>query len=76
LGVKVLIQDVESQLYLAHHSQWTDDPGEARDFGFSVNAHLSAAGSRLGNFQIIFYFPDLNCKIVIYRSEPRLQMAR
>jgi hypothetical protein len=74
--VKVLIQDVESQFYLAHQSRWTGDPREARDFGFSANAHLAAAGSRLGNFQIIFYFPDLDSKIVIYRSEPRLLAAR
>jgi len=74
--VKVLIQDLESQFYLAHQSQWTSDPGEARDFGFSANAHLTAAGSRLGNFQIIFYIPDLDSKIVIYRSEPRLHAAR
>ena len=74
--MKVLIQDFESQLYLAHQSQWTSDPGEARDYGFSANARLSAEGARMGSFQIVFYFPDLNCKIVIYRSQSQLLAAR
>ena len=63
--MKVLLQDDESRLFLAHSGQWTDCAHEARDFAFSLHARSVARNLNLKKFQVLFYFPDLDYKIVV-----------
>jgi hypothetical protein len=72
--MKVLILDADSQLYLAHQDRWTDRPQEAKDFAFTAHARAVAKGMNLRNFQILFYFADIDYRIVVCDStgEPNL----
>ena len=63
--MKVLIQDDATQLYVAHENKWTDSAREARDFTMSLHAHSVAQKLDLKKFRILFYFPDLDYKIVV-----------
>ena len=73
--MKVLIQDRDSQLFLAYNG-WTDDPKEAKDLGFTVHAHSVANRMSLRTFQILFYFPDIDYRVVVSDSESRLAEGR
>jgi hypothetical protein len=66
--MKVLIQDDETQLYAGHSGQWTDCAREARDFAMSVHARSVAMNLNLKKFRVLFYFPDLEYKIVVCES--------
>jgi hypothetical protein len=66
--MKVVIHDEESRLYLAHSGQWTDRAAEAKDFAFSIHARSVARTLNLKRFQVLFYFPDLDYKIVVCDS--------
>lgn len=66
--MKVLLQDEDTRLYLAHAGQWTDSAREARDFAFSLHARSVAHNLNLKRFQILFYFPELDYKIVVCDS--------
>ena len=68
LNMKVLLQDDETSLYLAHSGQWTNCAREARDFAFSLHARSVARNLNLKKFQVLFYFPDLDYKIVVCDS--------
>jgi len=63
--MKVVIHDEESRLYLAHAGQWTDRASDAKDFAFSIHARSVARNLNLKRFQVLFYFPDLDYKIVV-----------
>ncbi|HWF18726.1 MAG TPA: hypothetical protein VG754_05635, partial [Verrucomicrobiae bacterium] len=66
--MKVLLKDEETRLYLAHAGLWTDCAQDARDFAFSLHARAVARNLNLKRFQILFYFPDLDYKIVVCDS--------
>lgn len=66
--MKVLIQDFETQLYAGHSGQWTDSALDARDFAMSVHARSVAQNLNLKRFRVLFYFPDLDYKIVVCES--------
>ena len=66
--MRVVIQDEETRLYVAHQGQWTDAPVEAKDFAFSLHARSVARNLNLKRFQVLFYFPDLDYKIVVCDS--------
>ena len=66
--MKVLIQDDETQLYVAHEGRWTDCAKEARDFAMSLHARSVARNLNLKKFRVLFYFPDLDYKIVVSNS--------
>jgi hypothetical protein len=72
--MKVLILDAKSQLFLAHQNQWTDRPQEAKDLAFTAHARAVARGLDLRNFQVLFYFTDIDYRIVVCDSagEPNL----
>lgn len=67
-SMRVLLHDEDSRLYLAHAGQWTDTAREARDFAFSLHARSVAKDLNIKRFQILFYFPDLDYKIVVSDS--------
>jgi hypothetical protein len=67
--MKVIIQDDETGLLLAHQDGWTDDPCSARDFAFSVHAAAVARTLGLKKFQIFFFFADINYKISVFASQ-------
>ena len=67
--MKVLIQDADSQLYLGHQYQWFDAAQEARDFAFTAYARKVALGLRLRHFQIVFFIPATNQRIVVAEPE-------
>jgi hypothetical protein len=75
--MKVLIVDAESQLYLAHQNRWTDRAQEAKDFSFTTHARTVAKAMGLSRFQILFYFAEIDYRIVISdsTSEPKLAKA-
>jgi hypothetical protein len=66
--MKVVIHDEETRLYLAHSGQWTDSAVEAKDFAFSLHARSVARNLNLKRFKVLFYFPDLDYKIVVCDS--------
>ena len=66
--MKVLIQDDDTQLYVAHGGLWTDCAKEARDFAMSLHARSVALNLKLKKFRVLFYFPDLDYKIVVSDS--------
>ena len=74
--MKVLILETESQLYLAHRGEWTYDPFVARDFSFTVHARTVAQGMQLKSFQIVFFFPEINYRIVVQDSEGEARAGR
>ena len=63
--MKVLVQDDETQLYVAHEGRWTDCAREARDFAMSLHARTVAQRLNLKRFRVLFYFPDIDYKIVV-----------
>ena len=63
--MKVVIQNEETRLFLAPQGQWTDSAQEAKDFAFSLHARAVARNLNLKRFQVLFYFPDLDYKIVV-----------
>jgi hypothetical protein len=68
--MKVLIQDLKTELYLAYQGGWTDQPRDAKDMAFTVHALQVAKNLALKNFQVLFYFPDSNYQVVVSDSEP------
>jgi hypothetical protein len=74
--MKVLILDQLSQLFLTHQDQWTDNPREAKDFAFTAHARAVAKGLELKCFQILFYFPDINYRIVVCDSQGESSIAK
>jgi len=66
--MKVLILDEESRLFLAHQGQWTDSAQEARDFAFTLHATAVARSLNLSKFQVLFFFPDIDYKILVATS--------
>jgi hypothetical protein len=62
--MKVLILDGDSRLFLGYNG-WTDIPQEAKDLGFTVHAQAVATQIGIKTFQILFYFPDIDCKVVV-----------
>ncbi|EEF59675.1 hypothetical protein [Pedosphaera parvula] len=62
--MKVLILDEDSRLFLGYN-EWTDMPREAKDLGFTAHAHAVATQLGLKTFQILFYFPDIDSKVVV-----------
>ena len=69
--MKVIILDPYRQLYLSQQGAWTDSAHEARDFAFTANARTTAQGLRLKNYQVLFYFPDFNYRVVVCESPER-----
>jgi hypothetical protein len=67
--MKVLIQDDETGLYLAHQDRWTDDPRTARDLAFSVHAAAVGRAAGLKKFQVLFFFADINYQISVFSSQ-------
>ncbi|MDB6123414.1 MAG: hypothetical protein JWQ71_2407 [Pedosphaera sp.] len=67
--MKVLIQDQETLMYLAHQSGWTDQPSEAKDLAFTVHAHHVAKSLALKSFHILFYFPGSEYQMVVSECE-------
>jgi hypothetical protein len=63
--MKVVIQDEDTRLYLANQGRWTDSAVDAKDFAFSLHARSVARNLNLKRFQVLFYFPDLDYKIVV-----------
>jgi hypothetical protein len=63
--MKVLIQDDATQMYVADEGRWTESAQEARDFTMSLHARSVAQKLNLKRFRVLFYFPDLDYKIVV-----------
>lgn len=68
LSMRVLIQDEETSLFMAHQGGWTDRPREARDFAFSSYANMVAKRLALKTFQVLFYFPQLDQTLAVHRA--------
>jgi len=66
--MKVVIHDEETRMYLAQAGRWTEQATEARDFSFSLHARTVARSLNLKRFQVLFYFPDLDYRIVVCDS--------
>jgi hypothetical protein len=73
--MKVLIRDLESQLYLGHRGRWSENVFEGRDFGFTAHAREVTARLKLKNFQILIYIPDLNYRSVVCDSSTDATLA-
>src|SRR5271165_5502454 len=63
--MKVLIRDEESELYWGHHGQWAEYVQDAKDLAFTAYARAVAQGLRLRRFQVLFYFPESDDRIVV-----------
>jgi hypothetical protein len=66
--MKVLVQDEDTQLYVAPEGNWTERAEEARDFAMSMHARSVARNLNLKHFRVLFFFPDLDYKIVVCDS--------
>ena len=67
-SMRVLIQDEETRLFMAHQGGWTDRPRDAKDFAFSGHAKNVAAKLDLKAFQLFFYFPQLDQTLAVQRA--------
>jgi hypothetical protein len=63
--MRVLIQNDETQMYAGHSGLWTEFAQDARDFAMSIHARSVAQALNLKKFKVLFYFPDLDYKIVV-----------
>jgi hypothetical protein len=66
--MKVLIKDEETRLYVRYQGGWTDSATEARDYCMSLHARAEALKLNLKRFSVLFYFPELDYKIVVCES--------
>ena len=66
--MKVVIQNADTRQYLAAQDHWTAHAVDAKDFAFSLHARSAARSLNLKNFQVLFYFPELDYRIVICDS--------
>ncbi|MDB6022464.1 MAG: hypothetical protein JWQ04_2321 [Pedosphaera sp.] len=58
--MKVLIQNVQNQEYLAPRSGWTPDPTEADDFIVTTLAYNFARQMMAGPFRVLLHVPETN----------------
>ena len=66
--MKVLIKDEATRLYSGYQGGWTDSAQEARDYCMSLHARSEARKLNLKKFSVLFYFPELDYKIVVCES--------
>jgi hypothetical protein len=66
--MKVLIKDEETRMYAGCEGDWTDDALAARDYSMSLHARAEALKLKLKKFSVLFYFPELDYKIVVCNS--------
>jgi hypothetical protein len=66
--MRVVIHDEENRRYLAQQGLWTEKAVEAKDFAFSLRARSVARELKLKKFQVLFYFPELDYRIVVCDS--------
>ncbi len=59
-AMKIVIQNVESQGYLAASGAWTGNAGEAEDFEAILRAYKFARDHTSGHFQIVLYCAEDN----------------
>jgi hypothetical protein len=53
--MNILIENAESQEYLANDGKWTKNAGEGRDFGATQAAFEAASREPIGKFNIVCY---------------------
>ncbi|MCX8092112.1 MAG: hypothetical protein N3I86_14460 [Verrucomicrobiae bacterium] len=63
--MKVLLQQVQSGLYLKAPGQWVANPAEATDFLSSTKAMAFCAAHRIGGVQIVLKFEREHYEIVL-----------
>ena len=61
----VVIQDLESRLYLKNLDSWTQDIKQAMDFKHIHDATLFASKARLSNCHIVMSFGDPQYDVTI-----------
>ena len=57
-GVKILIEDAETQEYLASEGRWTKKPDEGASFATTRAACMAAKRESIGKFNIVWYSGD------------------
>ena len=71
--MRVLILDQKTKLFLGHQDQWSDNAREGKDFSFTAHARSVARNLKLGNFQVLFFFPDIDYRIVVCEAGTETQ---
>jgi len=61
--MKVFIQDIQSEKYLAHDGTWTTSANGAKNFHFSPCAYTAARKERMRGFRVVFYFEEAGYSI-------------
>jgi hypothetical protein len=56
--MNILIEDAETQEYLASDGHWTKRPDEGASFTTSRGAYTAAKREPIGKFNIVWYFGD------------------
>ena len=73
--MQVLLLDQESGFYVGYHSSWSDNAQEAKDFSFTVHARAMARQLNLKSFQVLFYFPENDYRIVVSDDKSGTELA-
>lgn len=56
--MKILIEDAETQKFLASEGHWTSKPGEGASYDTTRAAFTAAKREPIGKFNIVRYFAD------------------
>jgi hypothetical protein len=54
--MNILIEDAETQEFLARNGRWTKKPGEGASFGTTQTAFVAAKAEHIRKFNIVRYF--------------------
>jgi hypothetical protein len=71
--MRVLIMDQKTQMFLGHQDQWSDNAREGKDFSFTAHARNVANNLKLARFQVLFFFPDIDYRIVVCEAGNEMQ---
>ena len=74
--MRVVIQDIESQKYLARNGSWTPAARDAEDFRFSPSAYATAGRRNARQIRVILYFEDLDYSIAARRWQDYSRLFR
>ncbi len=73
--MRILLQQIESGLYLKARDQWVADPAEATDFLSSTRAIAFCAAHRISGVQLVLKFEREHCEIVLPMRRSQHQRA-
>ena len=73
--MKVIVQDIANQLYLAAHGAWVADAASARDFRTLLRAFHFATDNVACRFQVLLYCEDDDYVACIIEGEGKAEAA-